>query len=126
MPTPRSILAALGVVSLVAFGAACGDDDGGGDDLAAYCAKVAEFEAMDEQPSDEELDEIIDLAPEEVRDDVSTLVEALKADEEPEGEELDTVLEAEERITAFEEENCGTGEATDSEETTGSDSATEE
>jgi hypothetical protein len=138
MPTPRSILAAFGVAALVAFGAACGDDDSGstaesadagteaddgGAEVAAYCTMIGEFETAEEFPSDEQLDELASIAPEEIRDDVAALVEGLKADEEPSDEETTSLQEAEERVTAWEDENCA---AEETEETTGSESATEE
>ena len=129
MPTPRSVLAAVAVAPLVAFGAACGDDGGSeGDDVAAYCTKVEEFENAEEFPSDEELEALVSIAPEEIRDDVSTLVDSITAEEPPEGEEADAATEAEARVTAWEAENCGSdeGEDTGGEETTGTESTTED
>lgn len=74
--------------------AACGGD--GDDDLSAYCAQLEELRRIDQQlleidPRDEretdqglarflaDVDRIVDLAPEEVDDDVSTLAAWLRA-----------------------------------------------
>lgn len=107
--------AAIGFV-LMLVGAACGSDDGGGGDVAAFCSLSAEFEEQSEFPSAEQLDEVVDAAPGEIRDDVETLADAFRSiEDDPEVAaevfEDEEVLEAGERVEQFEEENCDGGDS---------------
>jgi hypothetical protein len=99
----RSMMAAASVLVLVV--AACGDDDDGGTASAeAYCALAAELDQAEEQPSDAQLDEILEAAPEEIRDDLQVIIDAIQTgnfDDEA------AIEEAESNLLAFEEENCG-------------------
>lgn len=96
----RTPLAAAGVSVLLL--AACGDDDDAGGSAQAYCDMSAELNDVDEVPSGDQLDELVDTAPSEIRSEVQTLVDAVES-----GEFDDSVSEAEQAITEFEESNCG-------------------
>ena len=124
-------------VLLVAVGlSACGNDDGGdpvaGPDPERYCELVAELEvaggkAFDEVEADEDateedfaaaskeftedsqeaFDEMIEVAPEEIKEDVEVLVGSIRGqsglgDEVPKEE----AVAAEDRLRSWEEENC--------------------
>jgi hypothetical protein len=124
-------------VLLLALGlTACGGDDGGGSasgpDPERYCDLVAELEtaggeAFDDIEADEDateedfaaagkqfaedqsenFDELIAVAPEEIKEDVELLIQSIRAQsglaDEVDQEEASA---AEERITAWEEDNC--------------------
>jgi iron uptake system EfeUOB component EfeO/EfeM len=98
------------VASLLVAGlllAGCGDDSGveaaADGDPAAYCALVEEFDSQDSAPSDEQLDELVAVAPAEIRADTERFTDAVRTgDMEAEG-----VAEAEARLLAWEEANCG-------------------
>lgn len=146
-PLALLTLAALPLASLVA----CGDDDEGGGEAAAsgperYCELSADLEAApdptadlpedaDEQDAEEAvresfresedtIDALEEAAPDEIVDDVRTLVETVR--EFIDGGSLEDagtneeVTEATGRIEAWEEENCPDDPATagDSEEQT--------
>lgn len=99
-------------------------------DVERYCALTAELDAMGEQifadmpeeatPEDAmqreqqlvaqgapQMEELVEVAPEEIAEDVSVLLDGLRAraatGEDPDQEAASA---AEERILAFEEENC--------------------
>lgn len=99
------------LVALAAtFGlAACGDDDEG--DLAAYCDLVDELDQQEDFPSDDQLDELRDVAPAEIRDEVDLVADRLsEANDDPQDAEQvfddPEVQEAIGEIEAYEEENC--------------------
>lgn len=94
--------AALACAATLAL-AGCGDDDDGGGEASveAYCDKAAELRDMDGRPSDADLDEIAELAPDEISDDVDTFLGAL-GDDEP----TEEVLAAVQAIDDFEAANC--------------------
>lgn len=114
----RGVRALVTLVAGTLFLAGCGDDGGtdagsdttaGGeatgaaaDDGARYCELAAELESGDSEPTDEQLDELVAAAPEEIRSDVETFTAAIRTHEM----EAEGVAEAEERILAWEEENC--------------------
>lgn len=118
---PITALAAL----LTLAGAACGDDDNDdGDassgDAAAYCAVSAELDSQEGELTVEQLDELDDAAPEEIRDEVEFVTERLRdgieagdieaAFGDPEiGERFET-------IEAFEEEHCPQAEGAQGDE----------
>lgn len=128
-----SWIAAATLASVVTVG--CGDDDESS--VERYCELVQEldeagseaFAALeeDETADDEDFaeaerqfleaneanfDELREVAPEEISDDVGVLLTAQeqRAAGGEQEETSDEVAAAEERITAFEEENCGTSE----------------
>lgn len=82
--------------------AACGDADTESASAEEYCQLAAQLNAAEQEPTEEQLDQIVDLAPAEIRDEVETLVVALRT-----GEFTDQVREAEADLTDWEEENCG-------------------
>jgi hypothetical protein len=88
--------------------AACGDDDEG-EDIAAYCDFSAELDAQDSFPTDEQLDEIADLAPEEISDDIDDVVALIKEEGEAAFENPD-IEELFAPIDDFEAENCDIAE----------------
>jgi hypothetical protein len=119
MRLSRNMVVGL-VVGAVLLGA-CGDDDdgGGGGDIAAYCDFGASLDEQDEFPTDEQLEEYRDLAPEEISDDVDLFIGRVLEDGEAVFEQEDEDSEffaALERIEAFDEENCGIDDADTPEE----------
>lgn len=121
--------AALAVAVVVA---GCGGDDDGGDgDLAAYCELVEEADSRDGFPSDEEIEAFLDVAPEEVRDDIETLTDAFRDVEDPddveallEALEEPEVAEAIEDIEAFDADRCDAGGSSSSSNDADEDSTT--
>lgn len=123
MKTPT----AIGVVAAAVLMLSCGGDDDSAADTDRYCELVAELEATGEevfaevpddasdedlaaaeaelvQRGDAQLEEMIEVAPEEIAADVEAYIAAFRA--RGAGEEGADVTEAEERILAFEDENC--------------------
>lgn len=97
--------------------AACG---GAGTESASaeeYCQLAAQLDAAGQEPTEEQLDQIVDLAPAAIRDEVETLVAALGT-----GEFTDQVAKAEADLTAWEEENCDREPAGDAGEEVGGQS----
>ena len=97
------------MVALVALGGltltACGDDGGGGGDVQAYCDLTNEVNAGAEEPTDEQLDALLDAAPGEIKDAGQTLVDFLRSDGDP-SDLSQEVLDAIDEIEDFEAENC--------------------
>lgn len=62
----------IGVVGL----AAC--DDSGGFDEAAFCEIAREFQAIDDVPSNEQLDRYVEAAPDEIKDDAEFAAEQIR------------------------------------------------
>ena len=85
--------------------------DGVNPEFADYCAAVAELDQQEEFASAEQLEEVRELAPEEIADEINTAVDILLAGIEagnPEAAFDDPALqEAFGPIEAFEAENCG-------------------
>jgi hypothetical protein len=100
--TKRSLVILVALVGLALAG--CGDD-GDGDNVDAYCDFSAELDEQDGAPSDEQLDQVADLAPDEISDQIDVVVEILK-EEGPEGFGDPEVMAAFEEIEDFEAENC--------------------
>lgn len=130
----RKATAVLSALLLTGALTACGDDDesasSGGRDLERYCEIVVELENSDdpavegaETPEDfaaafgqfvedheDEIDGLVESAPDEIADDVEFQIDALRGGIED--GDLDTRLSteeftaAEQRVTAFEAENC--------------------
>ncbi len=130
-----ALIAAVAASSLMLF--ACGDDDGGGEeaggpDVERYCAlsveldeagseafrelesdpeaTKADFEAAEREfveSNEEKIDEVSEVAPEEISEDVTTLFASLRARAGlgPEVDEAE-VRAAEKRVQAFDKENC--------------------
>ena len=122
-----------GVAVLAGVVAGCGDDDDSSSegDVERYCELVDEldqagsdaFEGLDETSTDEDFaeaerqflednadafEELEDVAPEEIADDIDTLLEA-QEERAAGGEQEETsedVSDAEERVGEFEDENC--------------------
>lgn len=100
----RRSIALVAVVALVGV-SGCGDDDDGGDDVAAYCAASAELDAEESFPTDEQLDEIAELAPDAISDEVETVVELFKEEGEAayQREDIEDLFAP---VEEFEAENC--------------------
>lgn len=101
--------------ALVLIGVACDSGGGGGGDLAAFCGLAAEFDEQDGEPSADQLGDIVDAAPGEIRDDVEALANALQQfEDDPEAAaELfgdEELVEAGERVEQFQDENCDDGD----------------
>jgi hypothetical protein len=110
MPTIRSAVMLISLLSLVLLGAACGDDDdgGGGRDVAAYCALSAQLDAQETLPTEEQFDELRELAPGEISDEINAIADGF----EEQGVIFGGSEEAAELfdpIQAFEDENCPDG-----------------
>jgi hypothetical protein len=90
---------------------ACGDDDddAGGDDVAAYCEYSASLDEGDSLPTDEQLDRLAELAPDEIASQADVVVREIKDQGEAVFADESNVdfFEALEEIEAYEEENCG-------------------
>lgn len=109
----KIVLSLMGVFALALTGACAGDDASVDADLSAesgddesiqeYCEFSAELDSRGEEPSEEDLDRIVELAPEEIKDDVETLAEAIKNDEH----DSEEATAADQRLQAWEEDNCG-------------------
>lgn len=102
-------------IALVLIGAACDSGGGGGGDVAAFCRLAAELDEQGGEPSADQLGEIVDAAPGEIRDDVESLANALQqVEDDPESAaELfgdEELLEAGERVEQFQDENCDEGD----------------
>ena len=120
----RLALAVCGLGLMVAGVACGGDDEELSADEARYCELTAELEAkggevfgsLPEEPSDEELaatekrfveeadaelDELVEVAPEEIAEDVEAYVGGLRARASGEDSEA-----SDEKILEWEEENC--------------------
>lgn len=114
----HKILIGLLLVALTLAGAACGDDGGGEGDLEAYCERVKEFDDAEEDdfPSEDELDDLRDDAPEEIRDDIDRLIDFFNDNRDTleegdfsafeEAEDDEELAEAFENVERFEDENC--------------------
>ena len=83
-----------------------------GDDTQAFCDKQAALEDLD--PSDaeaaDEISSLVDEAPEEIRDDVQIVADALEAvnaGEQPEN--VDEIQPAAQRVQEWVDENCEEG-----------------
>jgi len=97
-----------GAMSMASLGlVACGDDGGG--DVTAYCDLSAELDTQESFPTDEQLDEIASLAPDEISEEADTVVETFKAEGEA-GFEDPAVQEAFVSIEEYEAENCDQAE----------------
>src|SRR5680860_222219 len=80
-------IVAFGIVGVLALvGVACDDDGGGGGNDQAFCDLNTELSESDEEASDEQLDELADVAPEEIRDDARAILDHIK--EEGQGSDL--------------------------------------
>lgn len=105
--------------ALMAAGAlalsACGG--GGGGDAAAFCEQSDALEASaggsgeSGMPSSEQLQRVIDVAPDEIRDELQTLVSALEdmRQGDTSGLQDPEVQEAAQAVQSFSAENCGDG-----------------
>lgn len=108
----RRVVTAVLLASLVF--AACGDDDessdatsGGSDgDPQAYCDAAAALDENEVIPTDEQFDELAELAPEAIKDDVDLVVERFK-DVGPDAFTEGEVDQAIARIEAYEVDECG-------------------
>ena len=108
----KTVLAAFAAGALALTGACAGDDANVDANIEAsaedegsveeYCDMAAELDALDGTPSDEQLDEIVELAPEEIKDDVETLARSVKEQDfdDPETEAAGN------RVEEWEADNC--------------------
>lgn len=97
-------MAVLAVVGGLVLGA-CGDDDDSGEaDLAATCELMSTIEGP-EDITVEKLDELLDVAPDKIEDDVRLIRDRLDEVGEAAYEE-EEVGAAFERVGTFEEQEC--------------------
>lgn len=97
-------MACLALVGGMVLGA-CGDeDDAGGEDLAATCELMDTIEGPDDVTV-EKLDELLEVAPDRIEDDVRLVRDRLDAVGEDAYEE-EEVGAAFERVGSFEEAEC--------------------
>lgn len=95
-----------------------GEGEGAAGDIdpayAEYCVAAAELDEQEDFPSNEQLQNLADVAPEEIAADVQTVVDAA-VERGPDAFGDPAVSEPLDRVEAFEDENCGLGdeEATD-------------
>ena len=135
-PTSRRAIGYLCALLLAMGLSACGGDDGGdsagGPDPERYCELVAELEeaggkAFDEveadkdateedyaaaskqftEDSEDSFDELIEVAPEEIKEDAEILVRSIRG-QSGLGEDVpkEEAVAAEDRLRSWEEENC--------------------
>lgn len=113
-------LRALSVVSCLALVAvACGDDDDtASGDVKEYCAFVEELDSQDGPPTNEQLVEIQELAPDAVKDDTVMVAEAFIAADGDFGAVFSDpeIEEAFGRMEAHDAEVCGFETGEDDEE----------
>lgn len=99
---------------LALAGTGCGDDDdeeASGGDTVAYCEIARALDEQEGFPSPEQLEEIRDAAPAEIRDEaevvVSKLLESIEADDPGAAFDDPEVTGALGPIEAYDAENCG-------------------
>jgi len=119
----RAGATALAMAMVVAAG--CGDDEESSGDVEAYCDIARELDQQEDFPSEEQLGEIRDTAPEEIKTEIDTVVAALlegieagdpaAAFGDPEVEESFGPIEE------FEAAECGIGGDEDEEEEEGAE-----
>ena len=103
--TRRILTGALGLgLALATLGACSDDDDEATDD--EYCELAREMASNEDIPSDETLDEYVEAAPDEIKDEAELAADAIKADG-PAAFDDPEVVAAIEDIEAFEEAECG-------------------
>lgn len=100
---------AVGVLVLLT-GPGCGDSevDGGSGDLQAFCDKAAALDRLNRPPTDEELDRLVEVAPDEIEDEAVILVEAAREFREGNENAADSpeIQQAGNRLDEFVENNC--------------------
>ncbi len=107
--------AVAGALALCLAAAACGDDDtteAAGDDTPstdAYCDVASAVNEQDGPPTDEQIGQLKDLAPEEISDDVASVADAIAAADGDLGKALgdDGISAALDRIDAYDVDTCG-------------------
>lgn len=102
MAAPLVVTGAFAALTLVACGGGPSDDEASGS-VEAYCELSNRLNDSASGPSDEELDQLIAVAPDEIRDEVRTLVEAIQRGEFFSEE----VGDADEAVSDYDAENCG-------------------
>ncbi|HUR50274.1 MAG TPA: hypothetical protein VMY88_12205 [Acidimicrobiales bacterium] len=130
----RIVVAGFAAMALAVTGACAGDDadvdanlgtdteeSAESDSAREYCEFSAELDARGEKPSEEDFDRIVEVAPDEIKDDVETLVTAIRAGDEGNEE----AMSAGARLEAWEDENCPE-DAGDADAGSGGDEADEE
>lgn len=103
--TVRRFVSILVLAGLATGGAACGDDEGAASPQA-FCDLARELDQQTQFPSDDQLEELTDAAPDQIAGDVELVTEALVARGEAAFAEPDveTAIAAIER---YEVEECG-------------------
>ena len=134
--TMRRRLRVVASVTAMALLAGCGGDDGrdggperaaggtgttsAGTDASAYCEAARELDEQDSFPTVEQLDELVDIAPDEIKADVEFVVGRFKEGIEagdPASAFADPEVERRmEPVEAFEARECGLGEEEEEEE----------
>ena len=103
-PIPMALVFALLALPI----AACGDDDDGDASAAGverYCELQIALNEQETPPSAEQLDELIAAAPDEIKEDTRFFADAVAKG--PAAYEDPKVQEAEQRLVAFDERECG-------------------
>jgi len=110
-PSRPARLRALSLVSCLALVAvACGDDDDTASaDVEEYCAFIEQLDTQDGPPTNEQLEEIQELAPDAVKDDTAMVAEAFIAADGDIGAVFSDpdIEEAFGRMEAHDAEVCG-------------------
>ena len=93
-----------GIVGILAVvGVACDDDDGGGGNAQTFCDLNSDLGTGDDA-TDEQLDELADAAPDEIRDDAGAVIDNVK--EEGVGNLPDDLQDESDNVEAWTEDNC--------------------
>lgn len=111
----KIVVAGFAALALAVTGACAGDDADADANIAAdtnnedeggsaeeYCDFSAELDSRGETPSDEDLDRIVEVAPEEIKEDVEVLADAIKEGDQ----DSEAATSAVERLEEWEDENC--------------------
>ena len=105
---PRPLTGVIGATGAMLFltVAGCGDDGSSAGrvaaDVAPYCELAAELDAMQTQPTTEQLERVVSVAPADIEADVAAFVEAVTTGEYGPG-----IEDAEARLMEWESANCG-------------------
>lgn len=108
-PAPRPVWRGFALAGALAL-ASAGCGGGGGGSVADFCRVVEEVNEGGGEASPDDIDRVVDAAPDEIKDDVRQLADALEESQEnPENAlaAFDDVQEASERVTTFQREKCG-------------------
>lgn len=108
----RRATAALALFPLAVMFGACGGDDSGDGDIAAFCDAAVDLEGSD-VPDPDDVRAAVDAAPDEIRDDLEVVLDFVEQfDDDPEAltdldpGDLEDLEDAVNRVGEFAEDEC--------------------